>query len=64
MWIFLKCYSLQFGKESRLRQRYGLQSTTLTSYFYSNKLTYVYFYESILQDKSTYAVFTSPNSMT
>jgi hypothetical protein len=29
-------YSLQFGKRSRLGQRYGLQSTTLTSYFYNN----------------------------
>jgi hypothetical protein len=44
-------YSLRFGKGSRLGQRHSLESTTLTSYFYKNnyeKLTYVYFYESIL----------------
>jgi hypothetical protein len=26
-------YSIRFGKRSRLGQRHGLQSTTLTSYF-------------------------------
>jgi hypothetical protein len=60
-------YSLRFGKERHLGQRHGLQSATLTSYFYKNnykKLTYVYFYESILQDKSTHVVFTFPNSTT
>jgi hypothetical protein len=31
-------YSLQFGKWSRLGQRHGLQSTTLTSYFYIKNL--------------------------
>jgi hypothetical protein len=43
-------YSLQDGKRSRFGQRYGLQSITLTSYFYKNiywKVIYVYFYESI-----------------
>jgi hypothetical protein len=29
-------YSLRFGKWSRLEQRHGLQSTTLTSCFYKN----------------------------
>jgi hypothetical protein len=29
-------YSLQFGKGRRLGQRHGLQSATLTSYFYKN----------------------------
>jgi hypothetical protein len=29
-------YYLRFGKRSRLGQRHGLQSTTLTSYFYKN----------------------------
>jgi hypothetical protein len=28
--------SIRFGKWSRLEQRHGLQSTTLTSYFYKN----------------------------
>jgi hypothetical protein len=29
-------YSLRFGKGRRLGQRRGLQSATLTSYFYKN----------------------------
>jgi hypothetical protein len=33
---FLVMYSLQFGKRSHLRHRHGLQSTTLTFYFYKN----------------------------
>jgi hypothetical protein len=31
-----RVYSLWFGKWSHLGQRHGLQSTTLTSYFYKN----------------------------
>ena len=41
---------------SRLGQRHSLQSLTLTFYFYKNiyqEVVYVYFYESIFQDKST-----------
>jgi hypothetical protein len=47
------------------RQRHGLQSITLTLVFYKNiysKVIYVYFYESIFQDKSIHIVFTFPNS--
>jgi hypothetical protein len=38
----------------------------LTSYFiiFLKKLTYVYFYESNLQDKSIYMVFTLANLLT
>jgi hypothetical protein len=60
-------YYLHTYKESRLRQRYGLQSLTLTPYFYKNiyqKVAYVYFYESIFQDKSIHMVFIFPNSTT
>jgi hypothetical protein len=32
--ISIGCYSLRFGKISRLRQRHGLQNITLTSLFY------------------------------
>jgi hypothetical protein len=45
----------------------GLQSTTLTSYFYKNiyqKVIHVYFYESIFQDKSIHMVFIFSNSTT
>ena len=48
-------------------QRHGLQSITLTPCFYKNiyqKVIYVYFYESIFQDKSIYMAFTFPNSTT
>jgi hypothetical protein len=31
-----RLYCHRFGKRSRLGQRHGLQSTTLTSYFYEN----------------------------
>jgi hypothetical protein len=34
--IDVKSYSLWFGKGRRLRQQHGLQSATLTSYFYKN----------------------------
>jgi len=60
-------YSLQVGKRSRFGQRYGLQSITLSSYFYKNiygKMIYVYLYESIFQDKSIHMVFTFPNLTT
>jgi len=43
-------YSLHTHKESRLGQQYGLESLTLTPYFYKNiyqKVGHVYFYESI-----------------
>ena len=53
-------YSLHTWKESRFRQRHGLQGLTLTSYFYKNiyrKVIYLYFYESIFQDKSIHMVF-------
>jgi hypothetical protein len=58
-------YSLCTRKESRFGQRYGLQNTTLTSCFYKNiyqKVIYVYFYESIFQDKSIHTIFTFLNS--
>jgi hypothetical protein len=54
-------YSLQVGKRSHFRQQYGLQSITLTLFFYKNiylKVIYVYFYESIFQDKSIHIIFT------
>jgi hypothetical protein len=49
-----------------LGQRHILQNITLTSYFYKNiyqKLKYVYFYKSILQDKSTYIIFILLNNL-
>jgi hypothetical protein len=58
---------LHVGKRSRFRQRHGLQSITLTLFFYKNiylKVIYVYFYESIFQDKSIHIVFTFPNLTT
>jgi hypothetical protein len=60
-------YSIRIEFRSRLGQRHGLQNTTLTSYFYKNiyeKVTYVYFYESIFQDKSIHIIFTFTNSTT
>ena len=60
-------YSLHTHKVSRLEQRHSLQNTTLTSYFYKNiywKVIYVYFYESIFQDKSIHIIFTFSNSTT
>ena len=53
-------YSLHTWKECRFGQRHGLQSLTLTSYFYKNiyrKVIYLYFYESIFQDKFIHMVF-------
>jgi len=41
-------------------QRYHLQSLILTPYVYNNlyhKVIYLYFYESIFQDKSIHMVF-------
>jgi hypothetical protein len=65
---FCQCiYSLQVGKRSRFRQRHGLQSITLTLFFYKNiylKVIYVYFYENIFQDKSIHIVFIFPNLTT
>jgi 5-methylcytosine-specific restriction endonuclease McrA len=58
-------YSLRFHIRSRLVQRHGHQSTTLTSLFYKNlywKVIYVYSYESNFQDKSIYMIFTFSNS--
>jgi hypothetical protein len=53
-------YSLRFPIRSRLGQRHGHQSTTLTYLFYKNlywKVIYVYSYESNFQDKSIYMIF-------
>ena len=58
-------YSLRAGKRSRLGQRHGLQNITLISYHYKNiyrKVRYVYFYESIFQDKSIHIIFTFAKS--
>jgi hypothetical protein len=63
----LGSYSLRFHIRSRLGQRHGHQSTTLTSLFCKNlywKVIYVYFYESNFQDKSIYMIFTFSNSTT
>jgi hypothetical protein len=61
-------YSLRIGFRSRLGQRHGLQNTTLTSCFYKKniyeKVIYVYFYESIFQDKSIHIIFIFANSTT
>jgi len=60
-------YSLHTRKESRLEQRHGFQSLTLTLYFYKNiyqKLIYEYFYESIFKDKFIHMIFTFLNSTT
>ena len=59
-------YSLRTKKGSRFGQWYDFQNTTLT-FFYKNiywKVIYVYFYESIFQDKSIYIIFTFSNSTT
>ena len=48
-------------------QQHGLQSITLTTYFYKDiyqKVIYVIFCESIFQDKSIHIVFTFSNSTT
>jgi hypothetical protein len=58
---------VQFSKWSHREQQPDFQSTTSTSYFYKSiyfKLTYVYFNERILQDKSIHVLFTFPNLMT
>jgi len=55
LWEHLKRYSLNTHKGSHLGQWYGLQSLTLTPYFYKNiyqNVVYVYFYEDIFHDKS------------
>ena len=58
-------YSLHTRKECRFGQRYGLQSLTLTFYFYKNiyhKIVYLYFNESVFQEKSIHMVFVFWNS--
>jgi hypothetical protein len=58
---------LQLRAVSRLGQRHGYQSTTLTSFFYKNiywKVIYVYSYESNFQNKSICIIFTFSNSTT
>jgi hypothetical protein len=66
IWDCLHCTpSMHTGNLSHFGQRHGLQSITLTSYFYKNiylKVIYVYFYESTCQDKSIHMVFIFPNS--
>ena len=60
-------YFLRTHKTLRLGQRHGLQNTTLTTCYYKNiyeKVVYVYFYESIFQDKSIHIIFTFANSTT
>jgi hypothetical protein len=57
-------YSFHIGNSNRFGQWHGLQSITLTSYFYKNiywKVIYVYFYESTFQNKSIRMVFTISN---
>jgi hypothetical protein len=59
-------YFLHVGKRNCFGQQYGLQSITLTSYFYKNiylKVVFVYFYKSIFQDKSIHVVFIVWNSI-
>ena len=56
----INIYSLHTKKECRFEQRHGLQSLTLTSYFYKNiyrKVIYLYFYESIFQNKYIHMIF-------
>ena len=56
----VQIYSLHTRKECRFGQGHGLQSLTLTSYFYKNiyhNIIYLYFFESIFQDKSIHIVF-------
>ena len=60
-------YFLHTWKECRFGQRHGLQNLTLISYFYKNiyrKVIYLYFYESIFQDKSIHIIFVFRNSIT
>jgi hypothetical protein len=60
-------YSLRFPIRSRLGQRHGHYSITLTSLFCKNiywKVIYVYSRESNFQDKSIYMIFTFSNSTT
>ncbi len=71
-WLSAPCsilivYSLCTHKWSRFGQRHGLQNTILTSCFYKYiywKVIYIYFYESIFQDKSIHIIFTFSNSIT
>jgi hypothetical protein len=51
-------------KNWRLGQRHGLQNTTSTSCYYKQIVMYVYFYESIFEDKSIHIVFTFTNLKT
>jgi hypothetical protein len=56
-----------FWRNWRLGQRHVLQNTTLTSCYYKNIyriVVYVYFYESIFEDKSIHIVFTFANLTT
>ena len=66
-WWFnsVQMYSLWAGKRSRLGQQHGLQNIILTPCYYKNiyrKVRYVYFYESIFQDKSIHIIFTFANT--
>ena len=59
--LWFELYSLCTKKWNRFGQQHGLQSITLTTYFYKDiyqKLIYVNFCESIFQDKSIHMVFT------
>jgi hypothetical protein len=67
VWSFQVCTPSVLVKKVVFGQRHGLQNTTLTSCFYKNiywKVIYVYFYESIFQDKSIHIFFTFSNSTT
>jgi hypothetical protein len=67
MVVCMDTYSLRFRIRSRLGQRHGHQSTTLTSLFYQNicwQVIYVRSYESNFQDKFIYMIFTFSNSTT
>ena len=58
-------YSLHTWKESRFRQRHGLQGLTLTSYFYKNiyrKVIYYIFMKVFFLNKSIHIVFVFWNS--
>ena len=66
-WIFPSIYSLRTHKTWRLGQWHGFQNTTLTTCYYKNiyeKVIYVYFYESIFQDKFIHIIFVFANSTT
>ena len=59
-WVIQYIYSLYTRKENRFEHRHGLQNLILTSYFYKNiyrKVIYLYFYESVFQDKFIHMVF-------